>query len=154
VNLRAGSFADYAISVSSVYFMGLFGKKDTQPLPALSERTVKFVKNELATHLWSSAGEKSKNQNPTHVENICKIIDKHSPKKSEKHEGTAHLVIKDDRVLVQMYGMTVDELTNESIATVRDRLSVESPIPVKCRIEIYSRFTDNRRANVGIDHKI
>ena len=133
--------------------MGLFGKKSDE-LPALNERKVVFNKNELVTHIWSSAGKASPNQNPTHVENICKIIDKHSPKKSDKHEGTAHLVIKDDRVLVQMYGITVDELTKESIATVRDRLSVESPVPVKCKIEIYSRYTDNRRANVGIDHKI
>ena len=133
--------------------MGLFGKKDAQTLPALSDRTVKFVKGELATHLWSTAGEASPKQNKTHRENIIKVIDKNAPKKSDRYESTAHLIVKGDQVLVQIHGITVDELTAESITKVRDRLSVESPVPVKCRIEIYSRGRDTERANVVIDHK-
>ncbi len=134
--------------------MGLFGKKESNDLPALSDRTIKFVKGELVTHLWSSAGESSPKQNKTHRENIIKVLDKHAPKKSDRYDSTAHLIVKGEQVLVQMHGMIVDELVADSIAKVRDRLSVESPVPVKCRIEIYSRGRDTERANVVIDHKI
>ena len=134
--------------------MGLFGKKASAELPALSDRAVKFVKGELVTHLWSVAGESSPKQNKTHRENIIKVLDKYAPKKSDRYETTAHLVAKGEQVLVQMHGIIVDELVAESVAKVRDRLSVESPVPVKCRIEIYSRGRDTERANVVIDHKI
>lgn len=134
--------------------MGLFGKKESNDLPSLSDRTVKFVKGELVTHLWSSAGESSPKQNKTHRANIIKVLDKYAPKKSDRYESTAHLIVKGEQVLVQMQGMIVDELVADSIAKVRDRLSMESPVPVKCRIEIYSRGRDTERANVVIDHKI
>ena len=134
--------------------MGIFGKKESKTLPLLSARTVKFAKGELQTHLWSSAGQSSRNQNKTHRANIIKVIDKHAPKKSDRYEGTAHLILDGDRVLVEMFGLTVDELTPESIAKVRDRLSVENPVPVKCRIEIYSRGRPTERANTQLDPKL
>lgn len=142
------------ILTSVVCRHGTIGKKESETLPALTDRTVKFAKGELVTHLWSSAGESSPKQNKTHRENIVKVLDKYAPKKSDRYENTAHLIVKGEQVLVQMHGMIVDELVAESVAKVRDRLSVPSPIPVKCRIEIYSRGRDTERANVVIDHKI
>ena len=103
--------------------MGLFGKKASAKLPALSDRAVKFVKGELVTHLWSVAGESSPKQNKTHRENIIKVLDKYAPKRSDRYETTAHLIVKGEQVLVQMHGMIVDELVAESVAKVRNRLN-------------------------------
>ena len=133
--------------------MGLFGKKVSKTLPLISERTIKFAKDELQTYLWSSAGESSPNQNKTHRANTVKVIEKCAPKKSDRDKGTAHLIPEGDRVLVQMFGLTVDELTPESITKVGDRLIVENPVPVECRVEIYSRGRDSERANTRLDPK-
>lgn len=128
--------------------MGLFGKKQTEELPALSDRTIKFVAGELYGLIWSSAGEVSRNANPSHVAAIHEILRRH---KTTDMTTTAHLIpdSKKGRITVEIDGKIIDQLAPESQAIVAGRVS--SAVPVKCRIQSIGKG-NFERCNVTLYH--
>jgi hypothetical protein len=128
--------------------VGLFRKRDEPDLPSLADRTVKFAAGELASCIWSSAGEWNRDQNPSHVAAIRSILQK---KKSTDLTATAYLVPdpKRGRIKVEMEGKIIDQLTSESQAAVGDR--VTSAVPVKCRIQVIGKG-NFERCNVTLYH--
>ncbi len=128
--------------------MGLFGKKQDEILPALSERTIKFAAGELYGLIWSSAGEWSRDANPSHVAAIHEILRRH---KTNDLTTTAYLIPdpKKNRIRIEIEGKVIDQLDPKSQALVAER--VTAPVPVKCRIGIIGKGKFER-CNVTLYH--
>lgn len=117
----------------------LFSKgKQSAPRPELASRTVAFTKGELVGLIWSLSGDNSKSPNRSHIAAIREVI-KAADKSATTWQGTAYLVpdAAKGRIVVEVDGHIVDQLTPESQAKVADR--VTTAVPVKCRLEIVGR---------------
>lgn len=128
--------------------MGIFGKKHVETLPSLSERTIKFAAGELYGLVWSSAGEWSRDANPSHVAAIHEILRRH---KTSDLTTTAYLIPdpKKGRIKIEIEGKVIDQLDPKSQVAVADR--VISTVPVKCRIQSIGKG-DFERCNVSLYH--
>jgi hypothetical protein len=129
--------------------VGLFRRKK-QPLPTLADRTIEFTADDLRGMIFSDVGNKSPDQNPSHIEAIKSVIRKAGNKPAEGWAGIAHLIPdpKKRRIKVVIDKQVVDQLSPESYARVVDR--VTSPVAVKCELMIYGKG-ERERCHVMLD---
>jgi hypothetical protein len=130
--------------------MGIFGKKvDPQAAAweALAGRKVSFGSRELNSLCYSAGGQYFNKPRPEDQRNLATFTARFSD--GEYWHGVAYLVAEPGGdVAVQVNGVTIDHLTDESAALAISKLDV--PQPVRCQVTRFvSASTGKARYHVN-----
>ncbi len=121
--------------------MGIFGKKKADPQAAaweaLAARKVSFPYKELESLCYSAGGQYANKPREEDQRNLAIFTAKFAP--GEYWHGVAYLVREPNGdVAIQVNGLTIDHLTDESAALAGKKL--DEPQPVKCQVIKFDRL--------------